>query len=110
MTSAFKNQAIALLQMISAQLESSHPQLEVEETQEALEITLPNGRIFLVTLNAPLQQIWLSSPVSGAHHYAFDGQSKRWLSTRIDQDELLDRLSGELSSVINQTIRIKDQA
>lgn len=110
MTAAFKNHALRLLQSVGAQLETAHPHLEVEENQESIEIHLQNGMVFLITLNTPLQQIWLSSPVSGAHHYAFDIKAHRWLSTRIDQDEILDRLGLELSSVINAPIRIKQNA
>lgn len=52
------------------------------------------GGTFVISKHAPTRQIWLSSPVSGASHYAFDGQA--WLSTR-DNAELLGRLAGDLA-------------
>ena len=51
--------------------------------------------IWLVNKHAPTQQIWLSSPRSGARHYAFDGASGQWRDTRGGGD-LLATLSTEL--------------
>ena len=51
--------------------------------------------IWLVNKHAPTQQIWLSSPRSGARHYAFDGASGQWRDTRGGGD-LLATLSAEL--------------
>ena len=51
--------------------------------------------IWLVNKHAPTQQIWLSSPRSGARHYAFDGVSGQWRDTRGGGD-LLATLSAEL--------------
>jgi frataxin len=50
---------------------------------------------WVVNKHAPTQQIWLSSPKSGARHYAFDGASRRWKDTRGGPD-LLALLSAEL--------------
>ena len=51
--------------------------------------------IWLVNKHAPTQQIWLSSPQSGARHYAFDGASGQWRDTRGGVD-LLSALTAEL--------------
>jgi frataxin len=53
------------------------------------------GGVWLVNKHAPTRQIWLSSPRSGARHYAFDGASGRWQDTR-GGDDLLATLSSEL--------------
>ena len=50
---------------------------------------------WLVNKHAPTRQIWLSSPRSGARHYAFDAGSGRWMDTR-GAGELLSTLSDEL--------------
>ena len=50
---------------------------------------------WLVNKHAPTRQIWLSSPKSGARHYAFDQGSGLWKDTRGSGD-LLSTLSGEL--------------
>lgn len=50
---------------------------------------------WVVNKHAPTQQMWLSSPHSGARHYAFDTASGLWKDTRGGPD-LLDHLSAEL--------------
>jgi frataxin len=50
---------------------------------------------WVVNKHAPTRQIWLSSPHSGARHYAFDAASGQWKDTRGGPD-LLAHLSGEL--------------
>ena len=50
---------------------------------------------WLVNKHAPTRQIWLSSPKSGARHYAFDRASGLWKDTRGSGD-LLSTLSDEL--------------
>ena len=50
---------------------------------------------WIVNKHAPTKQIWLSSPRSGARHYAFDAGSGQWKDTRGGAD-LLAHLSAEL--------------
>jgi frataxin len=50
---------------------------------------------WLVNKHAPTRQIWLSSPKSGAKHYAFDMASGLWKDTR-GAGDLLSTLSDEL--------------
>jgi len=50
---------------------------------------------WLVNKHAPTRQIWLSSPKSGARHYAFDKGSGLWKDTR-GAGDLLSTLSDEL--------------
>jgi frataxin len=50
---------------------------------------------WIVNKHAPTQQIWLSSPKSGARHYAFEPGAGLWQDTRGGAD-LLTTLSGEL--------------
>lgn len=51
---------------------------------------------WIVNKHAPTRQIWLSSPRSGARHYAFDADAGQWLDTR-GGDDLLAVLSAELA-------------
>ena len=50
---------------------------------------------WVINKHAPTQQIWLSSPQSGARHYAYDASSGQWKDTRGGTD-LIAHLSGEL--------------
>lgn len=54
---------------------------------------------WVVNKHAPTQQIWVSSPKSGARHYAFDAGSGQWRDTR-GGGELLATLSEELGVVL----------
>jgi frataxin len=55
---------------------------------------------WIVNKHAPTRQIWLSSPQSGARHFAWDG--KAWTDTR-GKGELLGVLSGELGVALRWT-------
>ena len=50
---------------------------------------------WVVNKHAPTRQIWLSSPKSGAKHYAYDPDSRLWQDTRGGAD-LLATLAAEL--------------
>jgi len=49
---------------------------------------------WIVNKHAPTRQVWLSSPKSGARHYAFAADVGKWLDTRGGGD-LLEVLSTE---------------
>lgn len=49
---------------------------------------------WVINKHAPTRQIWLSSPKSGARHFAYDSGSGQWKDTRGGPD-LIDHLSAE---------------
>lgn len=55
---------------------------------------------WIVNKHAPTRQIWLSSPRSGARHYAFAAETGKWADTRGGGD-LLEVLSAEFGFPIN---------
>jgi len=68
---------------------------EVDWGNDVLTLTLPNGRQYVINKHRASQQIWVSSPVSGGWHFAWNTASASWQSTRINQ-ELLTLLRAEL--------------
>lgn len=54
-----------------------------------------DGGTWIVNKHAPTKQVWLSSPKSGARHYAFDAEAGQWRDTR-GGDDLLAVLGAEL--------------
>ncbi len=54
---------------------------------------------WVINKHAPTRQIWLSSPKSGARHYAFDEGSGLWRDTRGPGD-LMTTLAGELGAIL----------
>jgi frataxin len=60
-----------------------------------------DGGTWVINKHAPTQQIWLSSPKSGARHYALDRVSGRWKDTRGGPD-LLALLSTEFGVSLDE--------
>ncbi len=58
------------------------------------------GGTWVINKHAPTRQIWLSSPISGARHYGFDGAVGRWVDTRGGED-LLSLLSTEFGVALD---------
>ena len=100
--SEFEQMAEALLGRLAEAVEGTEAEgVDVELQGPVLNIEVEGragskGGTFVVSKHAPTRQIWLSSPISGASHYAYDG--KAWRSTR-DAAELLARLAAELGQV-----------
>jgi frataxin len=89
--SAFESLADSLL----AALEEGIGRHADAELQGGVLTVEGNDGTWLVNKHAPTRQIWLSSPQSGARHYAFDDGSGQWKDTR-GGPELLALLSAEL--------------
>ena len=54
---------------------------------------------FIVSIHTPTSQIWLSSPVSGAHHFESKSpESIEWISTRDENINLKQLIIKELGS------------
>lgn len=67
---------------------------DVDYTEGTLLIEHSKGQ-FLLNYHGTMDQIWLSSPISGAHHFIYD--SKQWLCTRTKK-ELEDTLEQDLNA------------
>jgi frataxin len=80
----------------------------LEALEEGLDGELQGGVLtvegeagtWIVNKHAPTRQIWLSSPKSGARHYAFEQAKGLWQDTRGGAD-LLTTLSGELGVALD---------
>ena len=56
--------------------------LDVDQGEGLLTIELEDGGQYVINKHAPNCQIWLSSPVSGAHHFDYDETAGGWVDTR----------------------------
>ncbi len=79
---------------------------DVGVSDGVLEIKAPGFGTFVLNKQAPLQQIWYSSPISGPHHYDYDLDKKRWVSDK-DRHDLQDKFERELSSVVKKPVSFK---
>lgn len=87
----FENLADSLLMSLE---EALGDQADAELQGGVLTVQGEEG-VWVVNKHAPTKQVWLSSPKSGASHYAFEGESGLWRDTRGGPD-LLATLGVEL--------------
>lgn len=74
-------------------------EVELEYASEVLTIDV-DGRIFVVNKHAPLQEIWLASPISGPYH--FKEINDTWKDSK--GNLLKNVLSEELSELLEKDI------
>ena len=101
MTDKFQNLAKKTLDDIFILVEKKSQEFYVDFEGENLIIEI-NDSTFVLSIHNPSQQIWMSSPISGAHHFECkeEGSESKWISTRDDSINLLEKLDMELSSLL----------
>src|SRR3954470_1241104 len=93
--SSFESLADSLLEA----LEEGLGQVADAELQGGVLTVVGEEGTWVINKHAPTRQVWLSSPKSGARHYAFDEGSGLWRDTRGPGD-LMTTLAGELGAVL----------
>ena len=96
----FKKKASETLDDIFNLVESKFDNYEVDYEDENLRIDSLEGKgTFIVSIHTPTSQIWLSSPISGAHHFEYRSPgSIEWISTRDANINLKQLIIEELGS------------
>ncbi len=96
----FKKKASVTLDDIFNLVESKFDNYEVDYEDENLRIDSLEGKgTFVVSIHSPTCQIWLSSPISGAHHFESKShESIEWISTRDSNINLKQLIIKELGS------------
>ncbi|MET1028541.1 MAG: iron donor protein CyaY [Dongiaceae bacterium] len=109
---AFDRQAAAVLEDLFDKIDDQlGDQLDVDYEGGILTLKLQDGRTYLINKHAPNREIWLSSPVSGAWHFAWEAAGSRWRSTRTvssGPDDLYSLLTAELTTVGGGTLDLQD--
>ena len=106
----FERRAAEVLDSLFEQIEDQLGDwLDVEMTGGILQIELPDGGVYVINKHAPNREIWVSSPKSGAWHFASveagaDGST--WRSTR-GTEELTALLAGELAAASGRAVRLE---
>ena len=97
----FQNLAKKTLDEVFNIAEKKSPDFDVDFEGENLIIEI-NNSTFVLSIHNPTQQIWMSSPISGAHHFECkeEGREFKWISTRDNSINLLDKIDLELSSLL----------
>jgi frataxin len=105
-TSQFESLADDTLARLQNAIEEAEGGLDVELIGGILTIETDSGGKYLLNRHAPNRQIWLSSPVSGAWHFAWNADDQAWLSTR-GGERLEDLLARELSEATGEVIELE---
>ena len=73
--------ARATLDRLAERIEAALDDADVEFRDGVLTVELADGRTYVINRHAPNRQIWVSSPVSGAHHFD-PAPGGGWVSSR----------------------------
>jgi frataxin len=106
MTASFDVTATRLLDRFADRLEAALADVaDVDYEGGILNVTLNGGGTYVINKHAPTQQVWLSSPQSGAWHFALDADSGAWRDTRQGHD-LVALLAGELETATGVAVAL----
>jgi frataxin len=104
--SQFESRADATLARLEQALEAAAGDgLDAELVGGILTLELEDGGIYQINKHSPNREIWLSSPVSGAWHFAWHDGDGVWRSTR-GAERLEDLLGRELSEALGEVIAL----
>ena len=79
-------------------------EVDAEAQGGILTLSLPGGGQYVINKHASNREVWLSSPVSGAWHFAWDGEA--WISTRAPRTSLVPLLEGELAARCGRAVSL----
>lgn len=97
--STFHQLADQALETIAQTIETSlDGALDVELQEGILTIDLEDGGRYLINKHGVNREIWLSSPKSGAWHFACPATGGAWVSTRDGSVSLGALLNGEFAA------------
>jgi frataxin len=72
-----------------------------------LSFTFRKNKNYVLNVQRPNLQIWLSSPISGPQRYEFDLSTNKWINVRSKKD-LLELLGEEINSILDDN-GVKDK-
>ncbi len=101
MNDKFLKLASKTLNEIFEKFNDYNSDLEIDFVENNITIETEKEKVFVISIHEPTSQIWLSSPISGAHHFSYDGNKKKnWVSTRDESVEIFSILKKEIDSEI----------
>lgn len=105
----FEHQASAVLDALFEQIEDQLGDwLDIDMSGGILQIELPDGGTYVINKHGPNREIWMSSPKSGAWHFA-RGDGDAWRSTRAGAggaEELSALLAAELAAAAGRPVAL----
>ena len=104
MINNFINIARNTINEISDDLDQFNEKLEIDLVDNNLTIEFDDDKVFIISIHEPTQQIWLSSPLSGAHHFHLENEDKPliWKSTRDNKIQLFEIIKKEIINALKK--------
>ena len=96
--SRFVTLADQLIERIADAVEDNLDTADADIQSGILTITLPGQGQYVINKHTPNREIWVSSPKSGAYHFAW--RDEAWVSTRDATVALVPLLSAELGVAV----------
>ncbi len=79
----------------ASMIETEFSDFDFDQEAQKMTVHTPKG-ILLINWHGVAKEIWVSSPVSGAHHFMWD--KIKWKNTRSD-DIFIEQIKQELDSL-----------
>lgn len=92
-------------QLLAAAEDACADRAEVEFEGGILTLAPAGGGQYVLNKHAPTRQLWLSSPLSGAWHFAWDEGAAVWRSTR-GAETLVEILERDLGQSLGQKVSL----
>lgn len=93
----------ATLDSLAEQIEKDlQDDFEIDYFDGILTLAHDSEQEFVINAHDATQQIWLSSPLSGASHFRYDEEQGCWYSTKDPAVNLKKLLADELSALTNK--------
>jgi len=102
----FLELAEEVLQNIANAIEEADSafELDVDATGDSLSIEFSDGSKYLINIHASSEEIWVSSPVSGASHFSYDEEDGTWKDS--NETDLCEMVTEELEELSGISIRL----
>ncbi len=96
--SEFLKLAMQEIQYIQDALENSTTEeiLDIDMLDDILYIKLTNARVYVINKHSMMKELWLSSPISGAYHFAYNPTTSKWL----------DKKKNDIRTLLCQELRV----
>lgn len=104
---SFDVRASEMLESLLASLETQPEceDLDMDIVDGVLTVEFEDGSKLIINRQAPLQQLWVASPL-GPAHFGYDVAQAAWLDDKTGE-ELLTTLSRALSHKLGQSIQLQ---
>ena len=81
----------------------------LEYSQGVLNFTILKNKHFVLNLQRPNKQIWLSSPISGPQRYEYNEITKEWINVRDKVTKLTPLINDEINQIMQNNNILKEK-